>query len=338
MPNARVATPRARRRAIAASVLLACLFFAGGCKTSDDAAAAATQLTATAKSLTDYYSALDTILAQTDQLNAVQVVLYGIPYDDATKAQITDTRAEIQKRAALAKDLTDLAQNFAKLTGSTASTDASASAVQLETEVESLKLTKSKMGSDEQNLMKIAVGLVVTAIQEHKEREAAQGISKFTTALNGFFTKEAPDYISLNDDYRSISSSLAKSLLQNGQTDPSSFFKVALDPYGLTPEVTDSKLRKDIEKLAEAQVDQTSADLQKSQQDATDSMEKSLKQMADRIVLVANDKPMQARTAPVTLADVEKWASQFTTSTQSTATTTPAKTPASPAKTATKTK
>ena len=338
MPNVRIATPRARRQAIAASVLLACVLFAGGCKTSDDAAAAATQLTATSKSLTDYYSALDTILAETDQLNAVQVVLYGIPYDDGTKAQIADTRAEIQKRAALAKGLTELAQNFAKLTGSTASTDASASAAKLETEVESLKLTKSKMSSNEQSLMKVAIGLVVSAIQEHKKREAAQGIDKFTAALNDFFTKEAPDYISLNDDYRAISSSLAKSLLQNDQTDPSSFFTAALGPYGVTPEVTDSKLRKEIEKLAEAQVDQKSAALEKSQQDATDSMEKSLKQIADRIDLVANDKPMEVRTVPVNLADVEKWASQFATSTASTATAAAAKTTTTPAKTATKAK
>jgi hypothetical protein len=320
-----MAASQAWRRSIAASIILPCLFLAGGCKTSDDAAAAATQLTATAKSLTDYYSALDTILAETDQLNAVQVVLYEIPYDAPTKAMIADTRAEIQKRAALAKDLTGLAQSFAKLTGSTASTDASASAAKLETEVESLKLTKTKMSSDEQNVMKAAIGLVVTAIQERKEREAARGISQFATALDGFFAKEAPDYESIGKDYASISSSLAKSLLQNRQTDPSGFFKVALDPYGLVPEVTDAKLRDKLEKLAEEQVDQKAQALQDSQKSATDDMEKSLKQMSDRIKLVADDKPMEVRIAPITLANVEKWASQFSTTTPTTATATKAK-------------
>ena len=313
MTNFPIAIPRAWRRTIAASVLLSCLFFAGGCKTSDDAAAAATQLTATAKCLTDYYSALDTILAETDQLNEVQVVLYEIPYDTPTKAMIADTRAEIQKREALAKGLTDLAQSFAKLTGSTASTDASASAAKLETEVESLKPIKFKMSSEEQNGMKIAIGLVVTAIQEHKEREAARGISQFATALDGFFAKEALDYESIGKDYAVISSSLAKSLLQNGQTDPSGYFKVTLDPYGLIPEVTDTKLRGKLEKLAEGQVDQKAQALQDSQKSATDDMEKSLKQMSDRIKLVADDKPMEVRIPPVTLANVEKWASEFST-------------------------
>ena len=313
MTNFPIAIPRAWRRTIAASVLLSCLFFAGGCKTSDAAAAAATQLTATAKSLTDYYSALDTILAETDQLNEVQVVLYEIPYDTPTKAMIADTRAEIQKREALAKGLTDLAQSFAKLTGSTASTDASASAAKLETEVESLKPIKFKMSSEEQNGMKIAIGLVVTAIQEHKEREAARGISQFATALDGFFAKEALDYESIGKDYAVISSSLAKSLLQNGQTDPSGYFKVTLDPYGLIPEVTDTKLRGKLEKLAEGQVDQKAQALQDSQKSATDDMEKSLKQMSDRIKLVADEKPMEVRIPPITLANVEKWASQFST-------------------------
>jgi hypothetical protein len=320
MTNSRVANPKVRRRAIAASVLLSCVFFAGGCKTSDDAKAAATQLSATAKSLTDYYSALDTILAETDQLNAVQVVLYGIPYDAPTKAEIADARAEIQKRAALAKDLTDLAQSFAKLTGSTASTDASASAGKLEAEVKSLGASKVFANSSPEMVgLNLAIGLVVTAVQEHKEREAAKGMSQFAAALGELFTKEAPVYESINDQYAVVSSSLAKSLLQNGQTDPSSFFKVALDPYGLTPEVTDTKLRGGIEKLAEQQVDQKSQALKDSQKSATDDMEKSLKQMADRIELVANDKPMQARTAPLTVADVEKWASQFSTTTPSTA-------------------
>ena len=313
MTNIPMATPRARRRAIVASVLLSFLFFAGGCKTSDDAAAAATQLTATAKCLTDYYSALDTILAETDQLNEVQVVLYEIPYDAPTKAMITDTRVEVQKREALAKGLTDLAQSFAKLTGSTASTDASASAAKLETEVESLKPIKFKMSSEEQNVMKVAIGLVVTAIQEHKEREAARGISQFATALDGFFAKETPDYESIGKDYAVISSSLAKSLLQNGQTDPSGYFKVTLDPYGLIPEVTDAKLRDKLAKLAEGQVDKKAQALQDSQKSATGDMEKSLKQMSDRIKLVADDKPMDVRIPPITLANVEKWASEFST-------------------------
>jgi hypothetical protein len=49
--------------------------------------------------------------------------------------------------------------------------------------------------------------------------------------------------------------------------------------------------------------------------------------MSDRIDLVANEKPMEARMPPVTVANVEKWASQFSTSA------TPATKPSSPSPT-----
>jgi len=321
-----------RRSAHAAAFLFLACFFSSGCKTSDDAAAAATQLTATAQSLTNYYSALDTILASTDQLNSVQVVLYNIPYDDAAKAQIADARTEIQKRAAVASRLTNLAQNFAKLTGSTAATDASASAGKLEDEVKTLGASKTfASSSPEMVILNDAIGAIVKAIQEKKERDAAKSMSQFAQALDELFAKEAPVYESLNTEYVAISSSLAKTMLTKGQTDPTGFFKVALTPYALTPEVTDSALKDGVAKIAVNQVNEMAAALNKSQRDATESMEQSLKQMAGRIDLVANDKPMQASTAPVALADVEKWASQFTSSTPATTPTTPT----TPAKAAT---
>jgi cell fate (sporulation/competence/biofilm development) regulator YmcA (YheA/YmcA/DUF963 family) len=327
--------PTALRRrsahSVAAFLFLAC-FFSSACKTSDDAAAAATQLTATAQSLTNYYSALDTILANTDQLNSVQVVLYGIPYDDAAKAQIADARTEIQKRAAVAKSLTNLAQNFAKLTGSSAATDASASAGKLEDEVKTLGASKTfASSSPEMAVLNDALGAIVKAIQEKKERDAAKSMSKFAQGLDELFAKEAPVYESLNTQYVAISSSLAVTMLTKGQTDPTGFFTVALNPYALTPEVTDPALKDGFAKIAVSKVEEKAAVLKNSQKDATESMEQSLKQMAGRIDLVANDKPMQASTAPLTLANVEKWASQFTSST-------PAASPAKAATTSTATR
>jgi hypothetical protein len=315
MSNRRTVLRRRSAHGAAAFLFLAC-FFSSGCKTSDDAAAAAAQLTATAQSLTNYYSALDTILTSTDQLNSVQVVLYGIPYDDAAKAQISDARTEIQKRAAVANSLTNLAQNFAKLTGSTAATDASASAGKLEDEVKTLGASKTFAStSPEMVILNDTIGAIVKAIQEKKERDAAKSVSQFAQALDELFAKEAPVYESLNTQYVALSSSLAETMLTKGQTDPTGFFKVALNPYALTPEVTDSSLKDGVAKIAVNQVKDTATALNKSQKDATESMEQSLKQMAGRIDLVANDKPMQASTAPATLADVEKWASQFTSST-----------------------
>ena len=313
MSNWRMATPRARRRAIAASVLLSCLLFAGGCKTSDDAKAAASQLTATAKSLTDYYAALDTMLSENDQVSQIHEAVNPVAtYTAQAKATLADTRSEIQKREVIAKDLTGLAQQFAALSGSSAATDVPASAAKLESGIEGLKLTKFKMSSPEQAAMKLALEGIVKAVQEHKEREAAQQIDKFTSALAEWFNTESDDYNSIGRDYASATSSLAHTLLRNHQADLSPFLKPALDPYGIAPELTDSTIRTNIEGIADKQIDQKAAALVDSQQSATASMEKALKEMADRIKTVADDKPMAMRTAPITLTDVEKWASQFT--------------------------
>ena len=76
MPNLRGTTLCGRGKLrVAAIATLFCLILTSGCKTSDDTAAAATQLTATASSLTSYYSALDTILSETDQLYQIQAAI-----------------------------------------------------------------------------------------------------------------------------------------------------------------------------------------------------------------------------------------------------------------------
>src|ERR1700728_409387 len=158
-----------RKLRTAAIPILLCVTFTNGCKTSHDAAAAATQLTATASSLTSYHSALDTLLSETDQLYQIQAaVTPDAPYDAQTKNYVTDTAAEIQKREKLAAALTTLAQEVAKISGSTAATDAATAAGNLESAVTGLKIPGATMSASNVNLMKDAVDLIVKAIQEHK--------------------------------------------------------------------------------------------------------------------------------------------------------------------------
>ena len=62
---------------------------------------------------------------------------------------------------------------------------------------------------------------------------------------------------------------------------------------------------------AEQQVAAKQDALKAAQKQATADMEKSLQQMSDRIHLVADEKPMELRIAPLTIPNVEKWASEF---------------------------
>lgn len=311
MLDLRGATLRScRNPRIAAASMLFCLAFISSCKSSDDAAAAATQLTATASSLTSYYSALDTILSATDQLYQIQAVVNPFaPYDAQTKGYVTDTAAEIQKREKLAAALTALADEFAKLSGSTAGTDASTAAGNLESAVAGLNAPGVSMSAGNVNLMKEAVELIVKAVQEHKERQAAAAIDKFTTALDTWFQSEEPLYNTIGSGYANITKSIAQALIRQGQVDPSAFLNAVFSPYGLTPQLTDPVLKGKVQTILAAQVDQKSAALATAQQTATTAMEKSLREMASRIHLVATDKPMAMRAAPITLTEVQNWVS-----------------------------
>jgi hypothetical protein len=310
MPNLRGVTLRGCSKLRTAVIpILLCLVILSGCKTSDDAAAAGTQLTATASSLASYYSALDTLLSDTDPLYQIQAAINPLaPYDTATKNDVTDTAAEIQKREKLAAALTTLAQEFAKLSGSTAATDASTAAGNLNSAVAALKISSVTMSASNVNLMKDAVDLIVKAIQEHKEREAA-AIDKFTSALNTWFQSEEPLYNTIGANYATVTKSLAQKLISQGQVDPSPFLNAVFSPYGLTPQLTDPTLKGKVQQVLAGQVDQKSAALAEAQQTATTNMERSLTEMASRIHLVATDKPMAIRAAPITLTEVQNWIS-----------------------------
>lgn len=292
-----------------AALLVVFLGLPCGCKTSDDAAAAASQLSSTATTLANYYAALDTLVSETDQLYQIQAAVNPIaPYDSQTQTLVKDTQTEIEQREKLASALTTMAQTFAKFNGSTAASDASTAAGNLNSAVTALKLPAS-MSPSNVNLMKDAVSLIVKAIQEHKEREAAAAIDKFTGALDTWFTSEEPLYNSIGETYANLTLSLIQPLIEKGQVDASSFLNAVFSPYGLTPQITDTALRNAAQSVLAAQTSKKSAALAAAQVTATTNMEKSLSEMASRIHTVATDKPMTLRSAPATLADVQNWIS-----------------------------
>jgi hypothetical protein len=302
-----VAKLRVSFRAIAI-LLFTGIFLATGCKTSDDAAAAATQMSATAKSLSDYYTALNTILANTDQLYILNEQLLSKPYTAENRQLLKNNEAELAKRIALAADFSTLASEFAKLTGSTAAADVSASAIKLQTEVDGLAAVKAS--TNEQNLLKSALQLFVKAIQEHKEREAARAISDFSQGLTALFIKEGEVWNSVETVYSQIAENLAVYLVDKEAIDNSSLLKVALDPFGLTPSAAAPELKAKLAPLAKQQITARKTALDDSYIKATDAMTKSLQEMSKRIQAVAEDKPMAFRMPPITVANVEKWASQ----------------------------
>lgn len=297
-----------RMRPAIKGIFLCCLMLIAGCKTSQDASAAATQMSATAKSLSDYYAALSTILTDTDELHSLNEQLYSKPYSAENRKELKTTQSELDARVKLAADLSTFADDFAKLSGSTAPADVAAAGNKLETEADNLASYKASTG--EQNVIKSALQLLVTAIQEHKEREAAQAMDSLACGLSSLFDKEAPAWNSVDDVYLQLAATLAGNLLNDNEVDYSPLLKPALDPFGLTPLASSAKLGAKLAPLAKQQIDARKAAQTSSYSSATDAMSKSLKEMSQRIHLVATDKPMAFRVPPITVATVEQWATQ----------------------------
>jgi hypothetical protein len=291
-----------------AGILVCTLLVATGCKTSDDAVSAAAQMSLTAKCLSDYYNALDIILAETDRVYTVNEALFSKPYTEENRQLLKSNEAELAKRAQLAEDFSTLADSFATLTGSEAAEEASESANKLATEVESF--ASLKVSSAEQSVLKVALQLLVKAIQEHKEREAAKAIDSFAKGLSDLFVKEEPVWISINEVYVQVASNLAGDLVDGNHTDNSALLKAALDPFALKPTVPSAELNTKLAPLAHQQIDRRKAGLLALFTHVTDAMAMSLQEMSKRVHLVAEDKPLSFKTAPLTLATVQQWVAQ----------------------------
>jgi hypothetical protein len=306
--NARSSAANLKMRMAIATVCLGCLALVVGCKTSEDAAAAATQMSATAKSLSDYYSALSVILSGTDQIYSLNEELYSKPYSAESRQGLNTTQAELAKRIAIAADLSALAGSFAKLTSSTAPADVAAAGNKLEGEVDNL--ASIKVSSGEQNAIKSALQLFVTAVQEHKEHEAAQAMDSLASSLSALFDKEAPSWKSVYDVYVQLGTTLAGNLADQNAVNNSAILKPVLDPFGLMPSAPAPDLSTKLAPLVKKQILARQTALVDSYGNATEAMSKSLQEMSQRIHLVATDKAMAFRAPPVTVATVEQWATQ----------------------------
>ncbi len=92
--------------------------------------------------------------------------------------------------------------------------------------------------------------------------------------------------------------------------DSAAMLSVALEPYGLRPSEISGDVNKRLAPLAKQQITARKAAATKSYTEATEAMKQSLDEMGQRIHAVAEDKAMNFRLAPPTLATVEEWVRQ----------------------------
>lgn len=290
------------------TIMLCCLATVTGCKTTKDAATASAEMTSTAKSLSDYYAALGVILDDTDKIHTLNNQLYEKPYSLDNQKGLKDTEDELAKRVTLASDLSTMADSFAKLTGSTAPDDVVKSASKLETDVDSLASHTSS--TIEQNAIKNALQIFIVAIQAHHEREAAQALDKLASDMSNFFNKETHDWDSVATVYYGLAATLAKNLVDDKAVDSSALLAPALSPFGLTPLLSEN-IREKLKSTTKLQIDVQKEAKLKSYHDTTQAMSQALHEMSERIHLVATDKPLAFYAPPITVTNVEQWASKI---------------------------
>lgn len=268
--------------------------------------AAGSQMALTAKALSDYYSALVVDLSRTDELYRLQAAVVQLPYEPIDQKELADHVAEMRKRAAFAGAFAELVESFGKLTGSTAATDVPAAAAKLETAVDGM--AGHKAGTMEQKAMKAGLEMLVRAVQEKKEREAARAIDEIARGMAGLFAEEAPTYDGFAVGYVQTARGLALALAQTGQTDGGGLLAVALEPFGMTGRVSSADMQQRLLPIEKEQINTKAEAMEGASAQTTAAMEESLRVMAARVHLVATDKPMWVRMPPVSLTGVEAWA------------------------------
>jgi len=289
--------------------VLLVLLAGGGCKTQDDAVAAAAQLSSTAKTLSDYYAALDLVMANTEGAYTAQYAINGVP-----PRPLGEERAQIRARAEMAGEVGELAEVFKGLARSTAAKDAAGAADKLNTELASVSGLSTN--ENETTGLKLAVKGIVELIQQHKEVEAAKKMAPFTAALSKFFDSETGEYNSINRAYLDTASAVAKSLVKRKQVqvDVESNYASVLKVFDLTPAVDmpDLKngspvLKEKMIEVQDAQIESRQKAAQASAERATAALSNALKEMDRRVETVAKDQPMKIVLPPLTLDTVNNW-------------------------------
>jgi hypothetical protein len=293
--------------------LLLCAIVLSCCQTSEDATAAAKQLATTSTDLANYYSALSQIVAGDIALGDLQNILLPHtpefpPFTEANRARLMTTVSELRKRADLAKALQEVSNAFSSLTGSKASAEVSNAASKLGNELKTINALPE--GPAMPSALGAAGKLIETLVQQHEEIKLARELDPTMSALEALFSQEKGAYDSLNQTYLNLAAVLATQSIKKGLVDETSILAPALQPFGLTGQLSSAASAEDTAALrtaAEAQVNARNKSSVAAHNAASDAMLKAITEMSMRIHHLATEGRMPSRGTPVTLTTVEHW-------------------------------
>ncbi|MGI4854929.1 MAG: hypothetical protein ACRYF4_12900 [Janthinobacterium lividum] len=244
------------------------------------------------------------LVDRTKEVQTAQALISKVPFDKEAVDLLDDEQAELRKRAAMAGDIARVAALFADITNSGAPTDAAKAAGDLGKEIGSIK---AFAGGNEADALKVTAAALVNVIKARDDVKAAKLMEPVASSLSVFFDKEVGSYVSFANSYYLTAASNTNALIDRDQVTHTFLYRSSLQPFGLSPAITDPTLRKGAVEGLKTRVQLRLADRQLRDQAAGTALSESLHVMRDRITLVAHHKEMRATLPPLTLEGVKAW-------------------------------
>lgn len=289
--------------------LLIVLLCVAACKTSEDAIAAAQQMAETSAALSHFYAAVSETLRETIAVNELNSSILSIPFQDADRNRIQETRLEIDRRAQMATALANLSSSFGSLARSKAPADAEGAATRLGNQLVGLKALPG--GPPIPELLGKAAGVLLQLVQQHQEKKAAQAMDDTLTALVDLYSKEKPVYDSIARQHLVVAKAVTTVLIQRQAVDSRPLLASVLRPFDLDPLPPGEAMQTTLAALAKARLDRSADDLVQREENASSAMLLALQQMSARVHLLALGRPMPSRGKPSSLDTVEAWLDVF---------------------------
>ncbi len=263
-------------------------------------------MTKTATALNAYYTSIERTLADTAALYELDGAISGIPFSEADRKPIEQTRSEIAKRKEMAASLAKLAASWKQLTHLKSDTEVATAATALGNELIAVQALPS--GSPVPDALGKAGSTLMELAQAREEKKAAGAIDATVKAMADLFEKEKPVYDTIFRTEVKEAAAVAKSLIAVDAVDPAPMLTPALKPFGLSASAPSAALRASLLKLMSSRADAATGQATQQEEAASTAMLKSLQEMSSRVHLLADGKPMKLRGAPLSLSTVERWA------------------------------
>jgi len=250
------------------------------------------RLQESAESLRAYYEGLYGIVQQLIPLHEMYVADTSGELDKRARTLIDVYREELPLRIQMAGTLSEVSLALKEGVGSG---DFPPSLLELEREVDKLHALDdgkdaAKAEADSLRLLHSALSALAKEIQEGNQNDQRQALWNAVKAIHLFFSREAPLYEEVNEQYVIVAKNSASILVTEGFTDPSIALSPALSPFGISAHIAaDSADAEKYNRLTRLRIERSAEDQKRAFRTKTSSIEESLEFLEMSLMISLRD-------------------------------------------------